>query len=189
MIRVWAVGRCSGSALLVYTLSQVCDVVVEPQVLIPKESHLLDQLIRSILRRRWRLLRCRWLLWGSSAPGICDICHVIFRCSCPCEESTRCQPCVVARSTWVRWGIPHRSGVLPVHIFGVVPQEDGLPVVLEVVNRCPLDGGARRVGGRGSRAACGGVALPLQFVPISPGVGGRGGCRKVPGCGWREPWP
>ncbi len=42
MIRVWCVGRCSRPASLICALSQVRDVVVEPQILIPKESHLLN---------------------------------------------------------------------------------------------------------------------------------------------------
>ncbi len=70
-IRVWGVGRLLRACLVgLCALSQVCDVIVKPQVLIPKESHLLDQLIRSILRRvRWRW-PWRTIPQGSSASPI-----------------------------------------------------------------------------------------------------------------------
>ncbi len=159
---------------------------MEPQVLIPKESHLLDQLIRSILGRVHRWSR-RWS-WHVVSPWVLLIPHLLsWSCSCyePAHRRSRVKP----RIPRVRGRIPHGSGVLPVRVFGVKPQVDRFSVVLEIIVRCPLDGGARRVGERGTQAAHGGVDPPLLFVPIGLGVGDQDGCGIAPGCGWRGLWP
>ncbi len=184
MVQVWVIGGRARSASLRGTLSQVCDVVMQVQVLIPKESHLLDQLIRPVLWWGWRLLRRRWLLQGFPPPEVCDISHVIFSCSCPCNESARGRPGVVSGSSWVRWRIPHWSGVFPVCVFGIVSREDGFPVILEAIKYCPPDGGVHQVGGRGARAGRGGVVAPPLFVPVGLGVVDWGGYGRSPGCGW-----
>ncbi len=102
MIRIGSVGRGPRPPSFVCSLSQVCDVVVEPQVLIPKESHLLDQLIRSIWwRSRW-LLRRRQSR-GLIAPLVCDIFHVASSWSCACDQACHRDPRVIPRVSWI-WG-------------------------------------------------------------------------------------
>ncbi len=74
-------------------------------------------------------------------------------------------------------------------VCGVVSQEDGLTVVLEVVKCCPPAGGARRVGGRGARVVREGVGVPPLFMLVSLGVIGWDGCDIAPGFGWQRPLP
>ncbi len=106
MIRVWVVGRCSRSASLVCVLSQVCDVVVEPQILIPKESHLLYQLRHPVWGQLWRW--DQWLSWCSFSPWIFDISHVGLSCSCSCscDEPACCWAHIVFGAMRNRGRIP-----------------------------------------------------------------------------------
>ncbi len=162
---------------------------MELRVLIPKESHLLDQLIRSILWRcRW-LLRRGCLLWRFPTPRVCNISHVILVCSCSCYEPARPWSWVKTRVSRIRWRVYHQPWFVPHCLLRVKPWVDGLPVVLEVSEHCPPSRGAHHTGGWGARVALRGGTLPPLFVPVGLGGGGRDGCGIAPGCGWRGPGP
>ncbi len=124
MIQIWVVGRRAGPASLCGALSQISDVVLESQVLIPKESHLLDQLVHPVLRRDRRWL---WWVWGFISPSIVEIFHLSYSCSC--DEPAHCRPGVIPGMSGVRWRIGHWSGVFPVWVFGVISGEDGFPII------------------------------------------------------------
>ncbi len=186
MIQVWSIGRCPRPPSLVCALLQV---IVEPQVLIPKESHLLYQLIRSVLWRHRRLLRRRGLLRGPLSPCVRDISHVVFCWSCTHNEAACRWSGVKPRIPRVRWRVGHQSGFAPHGLLRVKPRVDRFPVVLEISGSCPPSRVARRTGVRGAQAALGGGALPPLFVPVSLGILCRdGGCRAL-GFSWRGPWP